>query len=80
MLDIPYRERLEKALVIAEQHKQDSPGNFVRISYKQAILLQRMGFSQEGPEVAQKEVVSAQGRSEIETTKLGQLPQTHSHE
>ena len=69
------RALLESAFVIAEQHKQDSPGEIARISYKQAELLQAMGFPEDDPDMAQKRVVSVQTRAMIELEKLPPVPE-----
>ena len=42
--------------------------------YKQAVISQDMRISEEDPEVAQKQVVSAQTRAMIELEKLPTLP------
>lgn len=75
-----HRTSLDSAFVIAEQHKQNSPGEFARISYKQAILLQAMGVPEDDPVVAQKRVVSARVRAMIETEKLPSLPEENQME
>ena len=65
---------LDKALFLAEQHKQTSPGEFVRVLWKQAHLLMKMGAKEGGPEVAQKLSVAKAGRQEIEEKYLPELP------
>jgi len=61
---------LAKALTLAEPSRDSSPGDMARILYKQAQLLRLLGVGSESPEVAEKEVVSAQLREMIERERL----------